>query len=181
MKFPSLMAAVASSSCPSLKNIFTVILSVKSVRSKIMSLFPLRSSRFSARITLPRITTSPISPSMSWIFTASPSKSRPKRTSGFSDFRYGILPSEPFRKPPENPPFPFSPKVFFVNPPPFPFCPPPAGFPVWFPPPFPTASVFCLAVPKPADVFVPEPLFPLAAFPISAPDLPPEAPEPAAL
>jgi hypothetical protein len=43
------------------------------------------------------------------------------------------------------------------------------------------SSRVCFAAPKPADVFVPEPLFPLAAFPGSAPDLPPEAPEPAAL
>ena len=63
-------------------NIFTVMVSVKSLTSKVRMNLPLRSSLFSQVSTLPLRVTSPISPSIFSISMGSSSKSRPYRTSG---------------------------------------------------------------------------------------------------
>ncbi len=81
-KRPVFTASFKSSSAPSLANIFTVIVSVKSLTLNRNSVLPLRSSLHSEERILPRITTVPISPSSLSSSTASPSKSRPYSTSG---------------------------------------------------------------------------------------------------
>ena len=68
-----------------LQNIFTMIVSVKSVMENIRIVFSPRIGRSSIDRICPRMTTSPISPMICSIRIASSSKSRPYTTSGLSD------------------------------------------------------------------------------------------------
>ena len=90
----------------SLQNIFTMIVSVKSVIENIKIVFSPRIGRSSIDRICPRITTSPISPIICSMRIVSSSKSRPNITSGLSErlkeprSRKSRLPPKFFRKPP---------------------------------------------------------------------------------
>ncbi len=87
---PVFKSAVSSASWSLCTNIFTLIVSVKSVISKLTMVRSFRISRVSSARTLPRITTSPISPQISSMLILSSSKSRPKMTLGLSE-RFSAL------------------------------------------------------------------------------------------
>ncbi len=74
---PGLTCGIISGSCSFLANIFTVIVSVKSVTSKIKIVFSPRISLVSSAIIFPRITSSPISVWICSIGVGSSSKSLP--------------------------------------------------------------------------------------------------------
>ena len=76
-KAPALSSPRSSGSCSLWTNILTLMVSVKSVISKLTIVFSLRISLCSSVRTLPRMTTSPISPQISSIFMVSSSKSLP--------------------------------------------------------------------------------------------------------
>ena len=89
-KAPIFKSVVSSARCSLCTNIFTLMVSVKSVISKLTIVRSLRISRVSNARTLPFITTSPISPQISSILILSSSKSRPKITLGLSE-RFKVL------------------------------------------------------------------------------------------
>ncbi len=98
---PVFKSAVSSASWSLCINILTLIVSVKSVISKLTIVRSFRISRVSSARTLPRITTSPISPQISSMLMLSSSKSRPKIILGLSErfnARRCILLSAPFSK-----------------------------------------------------------------------------------
>ena len=78
MKFPFFRCSINSSRCSFFTKILAAIVSVKSVMTILTIVFsPFRSSRISVSMICPRITTSPTSPCIVSIVTASSSKSRP--------------------------------------------------------------------------------------------------------
>ncbi len=85
-KAPGAIWGLISGTCSFLANIFTVMVSVKSVTSKIKIVFSPRISLVSNAIILPRITNSPISVWICSIGVGSSSKSLPYNTSGLSAF-----------------------------------------------------------------------------------------------
>ena len=84
--FPPLISFNSSGTSSFPAKILRTIVSVKSVTEKIMMVFSLRISRVSTDRIFPRITTSPIGPSIFSISMLSSSKSLPYITSGFMDF-----------------------------------------------------------------------------------------------
>ena len=88
---PNLISLINSFNCSLCTNIFTLIVSVKSVISKLTIVRSFLSSRVSNVRTLPLIVTSPISPQISSMRMLSSSKSRPKITLGLSERLSGLL------------------------------------------------------------------------------------------
>ena len=105
---PFFTSAVISGTNSFLENIFTIMVSVKSVIANIIIVFSFRISLVSKLRICPRITTSPISPRISLISIVSSSKSLPYTTSGLSE-RLNPPPYPPEKPPFLNPPFCFSP------------------------------------------------------------------------